>query len=528
MKQIISFKDIKIKYLFLMAIILINIVSLAFYSTERYITGKNLIIKDLDAKLLTAAYGAKFYTDPYHDQITDENSFEREDYLTRMDQLTHYGQKIDIEFVYTVIVNNGKIVFTSENPPLPEKKELRKTYKTKFFVEYKDASNGLLKAIKDKKVYYDEYDDRWGYHRSIFLPTKSPGGMEYIIGVDISMRDVQSMLDNLLLRTILIGLGVFTISSIFIIFMVILLVKPLKALTQAAEVIGNGNLDAEIPDARLGYEISKLTETIQIMQRALKSYIDMLKQTITDSERIESELRIANNIQMDILPKSFPARAEFDVYVFIKPAREVGGDFYDIFFVDDDTIGFVIADVSDKGVPAALFMAVAKTLIKAKSIKRVQPGEILAEVNDELCKNNESSMFVTAFFGMLNIKTGELIFSNAGHNPPLIMKSDNTAEFLQLNPNFVLGGMEDFQYKTESLKLQKGDIIFMYTDGVTEAMNEQGDFYSDKKLKDELKGLTNESCQQIIETTSKKIEAFAGNAEQTDDIAIMAVKFIGN
>lgn len=525
MKKILFFKNIKIKYLFLLTILLVNIISTTIYSIDTYITGKERILQATYDKLLTAAYGAKFFADPLHDMIKDKNPFSREEYLKIMDNLTKFARKINVEFVYTMVVHKGKIVFTSENPPPITRKKIRKNYKLRFFTEYKDASLGLIKATIDKQIHYDEYRDLWGYHRSIFLPTVSPSGKEYIIGVDIKMDYLKKTLNSFLFKTILIGVGIFTISSVFIIFIVILLVNPLKSLTNSAEIIGTGNLEVEIPDVKIGYEITKLTETMTLMQRALKTYIEMLKKTVADNERIESELRIAHNIQMNILPKVFPTRKEFDIYAFIKPAREVGGDFYDFFFIDQDHLGFVIADVSDKGIPSALFMAVAKTLIKSKTIPERQPGEILFKVNNELCQNNESSMFVTVFLGILNIKTGNILYSNAGHNPPLIIKN-NSIEFLKVSTNFVLGGIENTEYTTESLKLEHGNIIFLYTDGVTEALNEQGEFFSDKRLKQELINNINYSLKDMILNIKQKIELFSINTKQTDDITMLAIKFI--
>ena len=517
-------KNIEIKYLFLLTILLVNIICTAFYIIDIYTTDEENIIKEIDDKLITVAYGSKFLTDNYHDKITDKSSISNKEYMQVVNKLTNFSRKTKVEYVYTMILYKGEIVFTSDT--ISEKRDKY----AKFFQDYTDATKALIEAGKDKKIHYAEYRDSWGKHRSVFFPTKSVQGKEYIIGVDISLDFLNQKINNLLFKTILIGFSVFIISSILIIFIVILLVKPLKYLVKAAEVIGTGNLEVKLPDVKLGYEIGKLTETFRYMQTSLKEYINKLTETTAANERIESELRIAHDIQMNIIPKTFPPfpdREEFDIYAVMKPARQVGGDFYDFFFIDDEHFCFVIADVSDKGVPASLFMAVTKTLIKAKASNDLTAGEILTKVNYELSQDNDSCMFVTAFLGILNTRTGDVSFSNAGHNPPLIIKYGNEVEFLNPQTNFVIGAMMEVEYKTESLILAPGDVLFMYTDGVTEAMNSQLDLFSDNRLKEELIKSNGKTNQDIISDVMQSIETFADNAIQSDDITIMAMKFMG-
>ncbi|HSB32211.1 MAG TPA: PP2C family protein-serine/threonine phosphatase, partial [Candidatus Sulfobium mesophilum] len=244
----------------------------------------------------------------------------------------------------------------------------------------------------------------------------------------------------------------------------------------------------------------------------------------------ESELMIARDIQMSILPKKFPPfphREEFDIYALINPAREVGGDFYDFFFVDDEHLCFVIGDVSGKGVPASLFMAVAKTLIKAISSKGIAPGEILTRVNRELSQENDSCMFVTIFCGLLNTTTGEIFYANGGHNYPFILRKQNEVTWLEGYGGLVVGAMEHTVYETGQTTLQPGESIFLYTDGVTEAVDTKEELFSDDRLRTKITLLQGRPPKEVISRVAEEIAQFSHNMPQADDITMMMVRFYG-
>jgi sigma-B regulation protein RsbU (phosphoserine phosphatase) len=249
-----------------------------------------------------------------------------------------------------------------------------------------------------------------------------------------------------------------------------------------------------------------------------------------DKEKTENELQVAKKIQMGMIPKIFPAfphRAEFDIYAVIEPAKVVGGDLYDFFFVDDHKFCFIIGDVSGKGVPAALYMAVTKTLLKAAAIKSGSPEKLLTETNDDLSKDNDECMFATVFCGILDTRTGEVLFSNAGHNPPLIMRADGTVTYLEQKKGLALGVMEGTRFYLEKLKLERGDSLFVYTDGVTEAFNEEGQEFSEERLQKELKLLAGKPAKHTVETIKSVVVGFAGEAPQADDITIMQFIYYG-
>lgn len=307
--------------------------------------------------------------------------------------------------------------------------------------------------------------------------------------------------------------------------------KPLRVLADKAGEIARGNLEVEVPRVRSHDEVAALSNSFHDMKVALKEYISNLAETTAAKERIESELKIAHTIQMSFLPKRFPPfpeKEEFEIFAALEPAKEVGGDLYDFFLIDEEHVFFSIGDVSGKGVPAALFMAVTKTLMKGICSQAVFPSLALETVNQELCKDNDSSMFVTVFCGILNFKTGELLFANAGHNLPVLISTGGEIRWLESPPGFLLGIMEDAQFETSRLVLTPGDTLFVYTDGVTEAMNAQQEFFSDQTLIETITGCPDQrSPEGIIGCVLKAVKAFTGEEPQSDDITMLALHYRG-
>ena len=254
------------------------------------------------------------------------------------------------------------------------------------------------------------------------------------------------------------------------------------------------------------------------------------KETQKQKELIESELSVAREIQMSIVPKifpPFPGRQEFDVFAVIEPAKEVGGDLYDYFLLDDDHLCFTIGDVSGKGVPASLFMAVTKTLIKAKADIKLGPNEILYAVNNELCEDNDSGMFVSEFLGILKISTGEIVYSNGGHNLPYVLRRDGSLKMLPKMGGMALGVMDEMSYHCAEVKLHAGDSLVMYTDGVTEAMNEAGELFGEEGLEQALTGLIGKTARDEVDVILQSTREFVNGAKQSDDITIVVLQYTG-
>ena len=257
-------------------------------------------------------------------------------------------------------------------------------------------------------------------------------------------------------------------------------------------------------------------------------YIKTMQQEHSQLESIKGDLAIAREIQQAILPRIFPPFPEnaeqLDIAALMNAAKDVGGDFYDFFRIDDQRIGFVVADVSGKGVPAAIFMAVSRTLIRATGVRGVSPAECISYSNELLAQESANSMFVTAFYGIYNLTTGQVTYTNAGHNPPYLMKADGTILQLPFSSDLVVGAIDDFKYSEETLQLEHGDTLLLYTDGVTEAINSGDEEFGEQRLQAVLAHLTSNSSQDIIERIKACVSDFAGEAEQSDDITLLAIK----
>ena len=255
-----------------------------------------------------------------------------------------------------------------------------------------------------------------------------------------------------------------------------------------------------------------------------------LTEAFLEKQRIEESLKLAADIQMGMLPSTFPAfpeRNDFDLFAGIVPAKEVGGDFYDFFLIDKKHLCFVIGDVSGKGIPAALFMALTKTQIKASSSRRRTPGDVLFRANNDLCHENESGMFCTLFYGIMDTETGEVTYANAGHNPPYLITNSGEPVQIESTGGIALGVMEEMEFESATFTASKGDSMFLYTDGVNEAMNEADEEYSYERLEDYLKENSTGSITDMVNKNLESVKEFAGAAPQSDDITVLALRYLG-
>ena len=305
------------------------------------------------------------------------------------------------------------------------------------------------------------------------------------------------------------------------------LTKPLIALGDDVKTISDGNLDYR---AKLysNDEISDLAIGFNNMAASLKTYINDLTAVTAEKERIGAELDIAKHIQASMLPcifPAFPGKKEIDIYATMEPAKEVGGDFYDFFMVDDRHLAIVMADVSGKGVPAALFMVIGKTLIKDHTTPGRDLGKVFTEVNNLLCESNSEELFITAFEGVLDLVTGEFVYVNAGHEMPFICKAGGNFEPYKIRAAFVLAGMEGMKYRAGSMMLEPGDKIFQYTDGVTEATNVNNELYGMERLGTILNKVKNGTPHDILPAVKKDIDEFVGEAPQFDDITMLCLEY---
>jgi sigma-B regulation protein RsbU (phosphoserine phosphatase) len=370
---------------------------------------------------------------------------------------------------------------------------------------------------------------------SVYSPVKDSKGEKIgLLGVDFAMRKIHADL-TAYFETVVLGAAVTAVSfaALLIFFVRRNVTGPIKILAEkagefaAADPNANG-LSAIKLHIRKKDEIGVLASAFEKMTEDLVRYVSEFTAAVTIQERTESELRIARSIQAGVLPATFPAfpdRDEFDLYASMTPAKGVGGDFYDFFMTDESHVALVIADVSGKGVPAALFMMVVRTLIKNEARSGDAPNEVLERVNRTLCENNGECMFVTAFICFYDIKTGLLQYANAGHNPPLIIGSGGAARELSTPPGVVLALEESVRYSSRETTLQPGDCILLYTDGVTEAFNGAGEIFTEARLAAAV-GFPSSGesrARAVIERIADELRTFAGGAEQSDDITMLTL-----
>ena len=409
---------------------------------------------------------------------------------------------------------------------------------------YVDAANPDDPADMEKYItIWERYRDNKGIDKP--LVTDNDYGYNYT-GVSVildengnaiaeiqyilDMSEVRAYLNSFLINMLLISFAIIGITIIVYIFFVRKMVtKPVGKLTAfTQEITKTSKFENQHIEIKTGDEIQSLSESFNFMLVELENYIANLSKVTAEKERIGAELDIAKHIQASMLPCIFPAfpeRKEIDIYATMEPAKEVGGDFYDFFMVDDTHLAIVMADVSGKGVPAALFMVIGKTLIKDHTTPGRDLGKVFTEVNQLLCESNSEELFITAFEGVLDLVTGEFVYVNAGHEMPFIYKSGGNFEPYKIRAAFVLAGMEGMKYRAGSMMLEPGDKIFQYTDGVTEATNANNELYGMDRLGAILNKFKEGTPHEILPAIKKDIDEFVGEAPQFDDITMLCLEY---
>ena len=337
----------------------------------------------------------------------------------------------------------------------------------------------------------------------------------YCIIAAMPEAEAMFMRDASIYTSIFMQVLIFAALFIFIYILIKrVIINNLKKVNDTLAQITDGNLNVMV-DVRSNEEFASLSDDINSTVSTLKRYI------AEAAARIDKELEYAKQIQLSALPRNFPEGEDYSIYAQMIAAKEVGGDFYDFYKLNDNTVAFLVADVSGKGIPAAMFMMTAKTIIKDLAESGIAVNEILTKANEKLCENNESGMFVTAWMGILDISTGKLQFANAGHNPPLLKHADGSFEYLKMRAGFVLAGMEGVRYRAAELDLCPGDRIFLYTDGVPEATNSENKLYGENRLLEFMNLNSAVEATEFLPALKANIDEFVGEAPQFDDITML-------
>ncbi len=308
------------------------------------------------------------------------------------------------------------------------------------------------------------------------------------------------------------------------------IVRPVECMTRRMGEIDGTDFVFHMEETyKTKDEIEVLAKAFAALSNRTRDYIDQITQITAEKERIGAELALATRIQADMLPNifpPFPERSEFDIYATMTPAKEVGGDFYDFFLIDDDHLGMVMADVSGKGIPAALFMMMSKILVNNYAMMGGSPAQVLEQTNDQICKNNDEKMFVTVWFGVLEISTGHVTAANAGHEYPILRRADGEFELFKDKHGFVIGGMEGMRYKEYTFQIERGGTLFLYTDGVAEATNADNKMFGLDRMLAALNQNPDASPEELLHTMKQAVDAFAGDAPQFDDLTMLGLKLL--
>ena len=400
-------------------------------------------------------------------------------------------------------------------------------------LENKDEEyiNNLKIVLEEGRDYTAfTYKDEGGHVTTAIPLPNTDGTTTTILSIVKPMNEVKEHKRNFL-RSIIISATILTLLFIalyaFILYLGI--VRPILFVTYETSQLAehHGELTGLLKKIKHRNEIGKLAKSVEKMSHDMNKYIEDLTHATAEKERLGAELNVAKQIQAEMLPRVFPPykdHPEIELYASMTPAKEVGGDFYDFYMLDDDHFAMVVGDVSGKGVPAALFMVITKTLLKDTAAHEHNPAKVFEHVNTILCESNESGLFVTCWMGILTISTGELNFANAGHNAP-VLENNGKIEYLSTKPNLMLAAMDGLPYTNNTIKLNKGDRLFIYTDGITEATNDYDELYGEDRLLSVLKSVqgTGKTSRDILDIVRNDLNDFVLEASQFDDITMLCM-----
>lgn len=405
-----------------------------------------------------------------------------------------------------------------------------------------EVAGKYLKQMESKNQNITYFFNRteFGYDYTGLITIKDSSGKSVaVLAVDISINEIR---DTLVKYVFIVLVGMIFLIAVFLTALyswlkkrIIVPISKVKTAAQAFVISSHGQTDPEKiqfedPQIASEDEMQALSEAFVTMAADLKEYMrDLLAET-KEKERISTELSLATEIQANMLPCIFPAfpeRTEFDIYAMMHPAKEVGGDFYDFFLIDEDHLALVIADVSGKGVPAALFMVIAKTLIKNQALTGESPAQILRSVNEQLCEGNEAELFVTVWLGIIQISTGKGIAANAGHEHPVIRRKDGKFELVIYRHSPAVAVMEGMNFREHEFELYPGDTLFVYTDGVPEATDSQNKLFGNERMLNALNKNPDAKPEELLKNVKEEVDLFTKEVPQFDDVTMLGIKYYG-
>lgn len=467
---------------------------------------------------------------------------EQEEYDATKSRMDIICQRMNVSLVYVIKVDTSdygrfESVFNSVNNSVDDSEY------TEWEVGHKRNTTNEEYSEKYKAIYEQQSEcetvfrtdpgDGSHPHMTTIVPVKNSEGK--VTALLCVQRPIREMVDATLpyLLTIFIGVALIEILVCILAsrFISTSIIKPVEKVSKEASRFAKENTKGEPLGEISKYDVlENLAGSIDFMETEMTRYIENLTAVTAERERMGAELSIAAQIQNDALPAVFPPfpdRHEFDIYASMDPARGVGGDFYNFFFIDDDHLALVMADVSGKGIPGALFMMETNILITERTQMGGTPAEILSFVNDRQCEHNKAEMFVTVWLGILEVSTGHLIYANAGHEDHTVYRNNQVFEIVKEKHGFVVGGMEGVRYKNFEMQLNKGDKLFLYTDGVPEATDKNDKMFGTDRMTDALNIEPAAGPEQILKNVRQAVDEFVGDAEPFDDLTMMCLEYRG-
>ena len=467
--------------------------------------------------------------------FTDQKVYAEVSYSWILDRLDQIKMAHHVDYLFIVMTeppyDKQFFAMSAADPGAVRGTNYEEVYPLGVTVEVNESQQrAMANAVKELNHLADagNYVDYYSYLNNV-------NGKDIIIGMTYDLSNIENEIRNVTVNNTLASVTGQMILSLICLFMVYrLIISPLKSVQENIrnyrETKDSETVIANLKEINSKNEIGDLKNDVIELAEEIDDYVDKIESISAEKHRIESELDMAKRIQLSMMPSVFPPypdRNEFEIYASVEPAREVGGDFYDFFLIDKDHLCMVMADVSGKGVPAALFMMGSKIVIKNSAMLMNSPAKILTRANESICENNEQDMFLTVWLGILELSTGKLVAANAGHEYPALMRAGEKFEIIKSKHGFVIGGFEDAIYMDYELQLEPGDKLFLYTDGLPEATNGDNEMLGIDGMLDAL----NENCEShpevILNGVKNAVDGFVKEAEQFDDLTMMCIEYKG-
>ena len=463
----------------------------------------------------------------------------KDEYYERIRELLlRAKQAMGLKYFYVVVPEADKQVYVWDSGEPGEDGVCDLRTREDYFSE--EARSAMRAAFEKgtRQAIVVTRSEQYGYIASSYVSILDKAGVPVALAsVDVSMDEIDAQINGMILISAGFAVGVLVLCLVGYWWCIRrIVIRPLDRLAGAARNFTSERARGEglvMDKVRIASkdEIGDLYQAMSKMEIDMTNYLDNLRTVTAERERVGAELNVAKQIQADMLPSIFPAfpdRHDFDIYATMTPAKEVGGDFYDFFFVDDSHLAMVIADVSGKGVPAALFMVIAKTLIKNRTLAGGTPSQILADVNNQLCEGNVAQLFVTVWLGILDLTTGKGVAANAGHEHPALCRKGGAFELVEYRHSPAVATMEGMRFREHDFELHPGDTLFVYTDGVPEATDATPELYGNERMLKALNKAKGLPLREILHAVKADVDVFMGDAPQFDDITMLAMTYNGS